>query len=258
MKTIIRILLSMCLLFALSGTGQATDKYNVSDGTLSDWGIVPFDWTKVPLYPTVKYTIQDFTGIGDWPDGGEAFDIEAMYFDADDPGHNAYFAIITSYQYSDGSAGDLAIDLDNNSIYEYGIVLDENSQYGAVYKNPDWKDPDPGYYPENGPFKIVSDTTKIQGYVIVKRSTLKYENGTEIMDGGFNNYLIEGKIDRSYLGNPQENQLSNIHLTMWCGNDEIEIGGFKWTAEIPEFPTIAIPIASVLGIVFIINQKKGS
>lgn len=257
MKMICKILLTIGLIFALSGTVQAVDKYNVTDSTLDDWGIVPFDWTKIPFSPTVKYTVQDYHGTGSkingLPDGGEYYDIEAMYFDADNPGPNAYFAVITSYP----ETRDLAIDLDNDSIYEYGVVIHEGySDNGDVYKNPAWQNPSYYYHPENGPYKIISDPSKIQGKAIVKQSTLKDKNGMEIKDGGFKNYIIEGKINRSYLGNPKENQLSNIHLTMYCGNDKIEIGGFKWPSEIPEFPALAFPVASIMGIVYIFNRKK--
>jgi hypothetical protein len=43
---------------------------------------------------------------------------------------------------------------------------------------------------------------------------------------------------------------------MYCGNDEIEIGKFKWTADIPEFPTIALPVAIIIGLMYVFQRKK--
>ena len=56
------------------------------------------------------------------PVGGEQSDIEAFYFDSD--AENAYFAIVTSVPENGWIAiGDLALDIDRNGNYEYGIAL---------------------------------------------------------------------------------------------------------------------------------------
>ena len=244
-KVITALALTTVMLVVMTGI-SAADKYTI-DGNLSDWGVTPFtDW--VPDAPTARYVEENYDGTNPEPNGhplgGEYYDIEALYFDADES--NAYFAVVTSYPLT----GDLGIDLDCDITtgeygYEYGINTRKWSiNYGKVYYMPDW-------------YRTVVDPDASPGLII---------GGTEVgaatitqipidSDNGYPNFVIEGKVSRSQIGSPLKDQLSNIHITIWCGNDEIIIGKFKWT-EVPEFATIAIPVAAILGLVLFYNHRK--
>ena len=253
-KVITALALTTVMLVVMTGLAAA-DKYDVYDGNLSDWGVTPFtDW--VPDAPTARYVEENYNGTNPEPNGhplgGEYWDIEALYFDADDPGTNAYFAIVTSYPYT----GDLAIDIDGDpgNGWEYGINTRKGStNFGKVYHNPVWHKPivDPNAAPG---FIVGGDVVGTCDVI----QTMIDGDPEFTPDGHYNpnfNFIIEGKIPRSMLGNPTEGQLSNIHITIWCGNDEIIIGKFKWT-EVPEFATIAIPVAAILGLLFFYSHRK--
>ena len=264
--------------------------YNI-DGDLDDWGLrnwhnglnngAESNW--VPSSPTCDWIVEDnidgetYPGYIDWsgysatgvhiqgqgtsynpyaepkitdrwgrvyaqPAGGEAYDIEALYFDSD--ATNAYFAIVASI--SESNMGDLALDIDKSGIYEYGIVL-QGSGKGDVYYNPAWSAP--GDFPSSEPYRITSGTVTDTAEVI-------YQN-SGISDNGCGNYIIEISVPRSALGSPSSDQLSNLHATMSCGNDEIEIKGVSWD-EIPEFATIAIPVGMIFGLFYFYRRKRQS
>ena len=70
------------------------------------------------------------------------------------------------------------------------------------------------------------------------------------------NYIIEAKIPKSALGNPTVGQTSNIHVTIGCGNDLIELTPVTFKTDIPEFPSMAMPVAAILGLMFIFGNRK--
>ena len=179
------------------------------------------------------------------PVGGEQSDIEAFYFDSD--AENAYFAIVTSVPENGWLAiGDLALDIDKDGNYEYGIALHGDVK-GKVYKDPTWNEP--YYFPESEPCRIISGKHTGDGSV-------EYNN-SRIYDNGRTNYIIEISVPRAALGNPSSGQLSNLHATITCGNDVIGIEDVTWE-EIPEFTTIAIPAGMILGLFYFYRRKRQS
>jgi len=194
-------------------------------------------------------------GIYEQPAGGENLDIEAMYFD--DDSHYAYFAIVISMGpegYTDQfgrhtDPGDLALDLDRDESYEYGIVLTdhENCTQGMIVKNPTWSKPTD--FSSSKPMRIENCSSA------TGTATVVYEN-TSISDYGAGNWVIEIKAPKTALGEPLYQQISNLHATITCGNDVIEIEEVSWDYEIPEFATIAIPVSMIFGLFYYYRRKR--
>ena len=231
---------AMVMMMAI-GTTSAVD-YKI-DGNLTDWGVTPFvDWA--PDSETAAYVVEDYDGTNpsERPLGGEAYDIEAMYFDSN--GTDAFFAVVTSFRYT----GDLGIDLNNDGVCEYGIATRPlRPNYGIVYKDPVWINP---INPSEAPGRITDGT--IVGTAMMRQAQIGPDPGWK---PNIPNYVIEIMVERSVLGNPTAGQLSEIFLTMWCGNDTIVLS-LKWTEEIPEFSTIAIPIAATIGVFYYFRRKR--
>jgi len=171
----------------------------------------------------------------------EENDIEAFYFDRD--ATNAYFAIIVSKPLSE--MGDLALDIDGNPGYEYGIILQNHDllAQGDVYSVTSWD----AFYIE--PYRVAVGTKAGIATVSIVNSG--------VPDYGRANHVIEISVPRSALGSPSSDQLSNLHATISCGNDEIEIEGVSWE-EIPEFATIAIPVGIIFGLFYFYRRKRQS
>ena len=201
-----------------------------------------------PVFP-------DYGGIYEQPAGGENLDIEAMYFD--DDSHYAYFAIVISMGpngFAETRPGDLALDLDNNPStgeygYEYGIILvnSNGSINGTICHDPDWSEPTD--FPSSKPMRIENCSSA------TGTATVVYEN-TSISDYGAGNWVIEIKAPKTALGEPLYQQISNLHATITCGNDVIEIEEVSWDYEIPEFATIAIPVSMIFGLFYYYRRKR--
>ncbi|OEU41648.1 hypothetical protein BGV40_13815 [Methanosarcina sp. Ant1] len=193
------------------------------------------------------------------PAGGEPYDIEALYFD--DDAQNMYIAIVTSlsqYGHSGVEAGDIAIDLDRDGVYEYGIKTTGDAQtMGLIRKNPTWSGPTDFSSSTPNTFNINSGSP-------AGKASLRYElvsNADELVNYGssqqkYPNYIIEAGIPKSSIGNPTVGQTSNIHVTIGCGNDLIELIPVTFKTNIPEFPSMALPVAAILGVMFIFGNKK--
>ncbi|AKB24783.1 hypothetical protein MSMTP_1314 [Methanosarcina sp. MTP4] len=228
--------------------------------------------------PTLAYSDWWARAHGDHylePAGGEYYDIEALYFD--DDAQYVYIAIVTSMPptgYTDEygrfvDAGDIAIDLDTDENtgeygYEYGIKT-HGIGIGMIRYNPDWSLPQAtGGFIVNAPSEFDKNTGDFTGtaelvYVnanndeTVDYGSDEYEpNGVLVVP----NYIIEAKIPKSALGNPTVGQTSNIHVSIGCGNDVIELVPVSFEAEIPEFPTVALPVFAVLGLCYIFNGRR--
>lgn len=205
------------------------------------------------------------------PSGGEPYDIEALYFD--DDAQNMYIAIVTSLS-PDGHTdeysrhtdpGDIALDVDNKGNtgtygYEYGIKTDT----GLIRRYPTWtiRTTD---FTTSEPYKFNANSGSAVGPGGADvRADLKYvrvTNAPEEVNYGstkksYDNYIIEARIPKSALGNPSVGQTSNIHVTMGCGNDEIELIPVTFKTQIPEFPSVALPVAAILGIMFILGRRN--
>jgi hypothetical protein len=108
-----------------------TTNYIVGDW-YGDWSSVTFDYT---------------TRSGQYPSGGEPYDVEALYFDNDE--NNLYMSVVTSFEPSPGYTetreglnvlvvtGDLALDLGMNDpytdgfSYDYGVNINHEHRTGG-------------------------------------------------------------------------------------------------------------------------------
>jgi hypothetical protein len=259
-------------IFALFSLGLPVSAYTI-DGDLSDWGVTPFtSWA--PSSPTADYTEDNWAhgsdiGSGSMPSGGETFDLEAIYFDDDGAlasngsesvNGKAYFAVVTSMPpapvWSAGyTMGDLALDIDNDGSYEYGIKI-LGSGRGMVCHNPKWKlAPDMGGSGTGYPYEFSCDgpTSNVTGYADVAyvRSAVNESSVPAT-------YVIEIGVWKSFLGSPAQYQMSETDVSLSCGNDLIQIG-YDWDFPAPAFPAEAVPVAIALFApvaAFVASRKK--
>ena len=234
------------------------------DGDLDDWGVNPPDswYATAPALSVVE----------NWPSEGgnpgiEQCDIEAMY--VADEGSYIYFAIITSMPpegYDHWSShlisGDLALDLDQDSGtgeygYEYGIKLtnDDRTVVGAigdVFYMPNWEKLNPEVAQHILEFSNMvpgAETTYTEHANVVYTLYSDWSS-----DNGAANYVIEMKVPKTAL-RISSNGAADLLATVSCTNDVIVIENFQYS-EIPEFATIALPVASILGLLFFFNYRK--
>jgi hypothetical protein len=223
----------------------------VVDGLLSDWGVTLFsDW--VPNSPTTDWAggvgENNYGGLNNSlmlaSFGGERFDVEAMYMD-DDPLF-LYFAVVTSFPQNgvDMSGihfltGDLALDLWSGGDYgyEYGVKM-SGAGFGNVVQNPTWSLPHGGFgFPDNAPSEFAGGT------VLGTASVVYADSG--IFDNGYTNYVIEGAISKDLIGGPGHHDV-NLHWTMSCGNDAINVHG-DLDNPVPEPATVVLLGTGLLG-----------
>jgi hypothetical protein len=208
--------------WVLTGTGRAG---YLIDGNLSDWGVTPFsDWAP---NGTADYTQTDNVNLYDALNYDERFDVEAMYFD--DDAQNFYFGVVTSYQPTGISAGgDLGLDLNEDmSISQHGIVTGlEYAMHvgtdwlGQVIYGPTWADTQLVDWPDGrqgSPYKASGGTLIGSGTVAV----VYYPD----MEAG--TYILEAAVPRDIFpdNGGGVGDLVGAHLTMWCGNDSINLIG---------------------------------
>lgn len=226
------------------------------------------DWA----YGVSGNNISNFTGL-------EWCDIEAMY--VDDNSTHILVMIITSMPKTGKNwgpdhiqPGDLAFDFNDDGLFEYGvkIVANDDSGFGKVgeiYSNPTWDVLDPG-----------TDRTEIVsivgGTLVTEKATICYTgtggDGVAVPEGpadsglpydtfgdparyGYSNpsipnEVIEIAIPKSALGMPTT---ANIQSSITCGNGVIKL---ESVTLIPEFVTLAIPVISLLGLVFYMRRKE--
>lgn len=140
----LKFLAGLSVILAVLSLSSLAFSYNI-DGDISDWGITlgvdgsnKFNNSWTPSSSTASYAEDNDKGpVSGKPSGGEAFDVEALYFDSDL--EYAYFALVTSvnpngvklnhpynYSYKFG-AGDLAIKFGagdwKTSECDYGVGL---------------------------------------------------------------------------------------------------------------------------------------
>lgn len=208
------------------------------------------------------------------PWGGESYDVEAMYLAQDD--QTIYIAVITSMPQGgllgpssghDETPSDLAMHFTNDPNagplnYEYGVKLGSqmspgNYNPGDIVYLPDWQSY--GYILPMKP--DVMKSPALPGGGVVGQAQIAYTDAwINHVDNGKPSYVIELAIPKADvgLGVPQNLivqgstnvALSNFLLTQNCLNDNIYV---------PEFPTYAVSVGTVLGMVFVIyivRQKK--
>ena len=212
------------------------------DGNLTDWGVTPFsDWA--PASPTAQWAEGNHTGSGAYPNGGEAFDIEALYADMDED--FLYIAIVFSMPPEGVDdpygrdrhyfAGDIALDLDDDDStgedgFEFAIGTHADN-IGQIIYLPDWSLPNGSVgFPVNGP----SDA---EGGLHVGDAVMAYVNAGDLEGNDTDTFIIETAVALSDLGNAEDYE---VHFTLDCGNDLLEVSGFAPTQAIPEPGTIAI------------------
>ena len=266
------IILSLILVLGLPLVITVPAMAYTIDGDLDDWGVNPANdsWTANPpalsVYDDWRYGP---TSTGSHHDPGiEQCDIEAMY--AADGGAYVYFAIITSmppegYDYVRDSnhylliPGDLALNLDNDNGtgeygYEYGIKLTNDSrtvlgEIGDVFYMPDWEKITSEVAQDVVEFSNMVNGTKTGHAEVVYKL---YEDWPS--DNGASNYVIEMKVPKDALG-ISGNGTADLLATVSCTNDALVIEDFTYT-PVPEFTTIAVPLAMVLGLFYYYRRKR--
>lgn len=179
------------------------------------------------------------------PYGGEAYDVEAMYFDDDE--YYAYFAIVVS---SETYLGDFYLEVNGE---EYGIVLKDRYYaglyQGQIYKDPDWIPSDCVCEVK----KVMIDPSAPGTYVGMADVVI---SDTGISDFGYTNYVVEIRVRKTLIGCPENCTFSDISYACSCGNDHIENEVHYDYPCIPEFLTVAIPAGMVIGLVYIWKRRQ--
>jgi hypothetical protein len=246
----------------------------VIDGDLSDWGVNPTlgDWVANPPATSVyaNWAVGPFNTPSNHDPGLEECDIEAIYVDEDVNGPNLYFAIITSmppggFAYDCGGTpiqiipGDLALDLNNDGTFEYGIKLTTQSYtdavgvtIGEVFKNPGWERVATMCFQNNWPY--VSNMVDNPGITKTGAAEIVYMGYSDWpFDNGKPNYVIEMRVPKSALGISSSGHVDLV-ATLSCINDVMKIG-LDYT-PIPEFTTIALPVCMILGLFYFFRRKR--
>jgi hypothetical protein len=215
MKRLPGILSLLALMSGLAAAGA----WATTPLFLDDWGITYLQWTPNASAPThLNYWVEDYvSGGAGWlgpGDGGQGYDIEAMYLGWD--ATNYYIGVVTGFPLAgrtdfNGSymqhwdAGDIAIDVTGDHVYDFAVDV---SAGGAIRSgNLVWENPDmAGHSAWDGaadPLRVTSwaNSTAIDAF--------RY-------DAFSDRYAIEAIIDRNTLG--QANSVF-AHWTMGCGND---------------------------------------
>ncbi len=186
------------------------------NGNLDDWGVTPgSDWDpNAGVYNIVDdWNGTPSNGYLDPGYGGQACDVEAIYFDNDET--YAYLAIVTGY--GGAGRGDIGIDTNEDGFYEYALRVSDSKVYSLDIPS-DWDNVTFLAHAESNPYKI-NDISSPKGMA----EFIYSDAYTDV--NGVNHYILEAKIALDWLGldagwgNPITPIL--IHWTMSCGNDSL-------------------------------------
>jgi len=191
------------------------------------------------------------------PWGGEPYNVKALYLAQDND--NIYVAAVSSMPQDglfgnasghDNEPADLAMHFSSNSAakmgYEYGIKVGSqknvgNYNPGDIIYLPNWQSQ--GYILPAVPNLMQSPA--LPGGGVIGHASFAYTSSwINHVDMGSPQYVIELSFPKSEVGLTGQNvALSNFLLTQGCENDRIYV---------PEFPTVAVSAAAILGLVFVI------
>ena len=239
---------------APAGASLLSDLFGV---VLSVDGTGTFDNAWAPISSTADYFVDDnwSTYHGRTPFGGEAFDIEAIYFD--DDAANAYVAVVTSLPLPVGRVflnelvvpGDLGIDLGFGSL-DLGVDIDGGTGLVADTDGADWFQNNTAFLAEVGP-------TNFAGGVPLGAAVVNYYD-YGLVERGYGTYVFEVTVAKSALGNPGAGAFVGLDWTMGCRNDFIHLSGdfdAGTPPPIPEPGTIFLLGAGLLGVAGTIRRR---
>ena len=241
------------------------------DGSLDDWGVDILDSgggdTWVPE-SGVTYVEEDLRGedafrvYPGW--GGQPFDAEAMFVVCNAEDGYLYVAIVvgmpstgTTFGSETYYPGDLAIDFEGGTDYEFGVETTGDSGFnqGAVVRTDesDWENASELDFPDSWPDQIDDGTV-----VFYDPDLFVYSGAyTEVADDGntYDHYVIELAIPISvfedFWGLP-----FTLHWTMTCGNDELNLR-CNPPPPVPEPTTMLMFGAGVAAFAVMRRKKNG-
>jgi hypothetical protein len=170
---------------------------------------------------------------------GNMCDAEALYLDNDVT--NLYLAVIEGLPIN-GSAvpagwspsyirpGDIAISVDGNTLYEYGLDLIDNS-HASLVLNPTWA---AGLYSDSN-YRITSGTTL--------STPVSFAYSSTAING---HYVMEASIPLSALDLSAGKNVT-VHWGMSCGNDYLTLNGDVNQTPVPEPGSMALFGTGIIG-----------
>lgn len=247
MKSLLTVTV-IALMLAFASASWAS--YTI-DADLSDWGVFPLG-DLIPSSLTAEYETTDNINKYNADSYSESFDFEAMYFDDDED--YIYIAIISSTDLSNGDyntgAGSLGIHLGSalditphgvvNTTLEYAIGPHEVTQ-GNLLADPAWVDTHryewPGEGQQNTPWWAEGGTDL--GSVSPVHVRVDLEAGIY----GEDTSILELAIPKSLLPFLAIGTEVGLHISVWCGNDGINLLG---TIDFGPPPPPRVPAPSAI------------
>ncbi|MFA5145934.1 MAG: PEP-CTERM sorting domain-containing protein [Candidatus Omnitrophota bacterium] len=257
MKRTILVALFVLLSVFCAGASFALS-IDVTDGSLSDWGVTPgTNWTPTSS-SNLFYTVEDQTSYFLYPGyGGQDYDAEAMYTYFDNT--NLYFAVVTGFPFTGLNGirpGDIAIQFGaKTAAYTYGIETTGNGGFskGTLYDVKTWGLGEKNWGIWNGNNANYNAYLGAPTEILAINGTIWTPGTTNIMYSyyGPKRYIIEGYVPVSAFGdNWTHNYDFRVHWTETCGNDFIEVDG----KVAPEPATMALVAFGLAG--FVARKKR--